>query len=74
MAKALSSGAEAMLAHSENRYCHAAASRMMKIMISLKSSKALSINSARTLPLLDLNLTEHAKNPRGWRDLHLGRR
>jgi hypothetical protein len=26
-----------------------------------------------TLPLIDLNLTEHAENPRGWRDLHLGR-
>jgi hypothetical protein len=47
MAKAFSSGAEAMLAHSENRHRRATASKIMKIMISLKSSKALSINSAR---------------------------
>jgi hypothetical protein len=26
-----------------------------------------------TLPLIDLNLTEHAENSRGCRDLHLGR-
>jgi hypothetical protein len=24
------------------------------------------------LPLIDLNLTGHAEDPRGWRDLHLG--
>ena len=37
MAKALGSGTEAILAHSENRHRRAAASKIMKIVISLKS-------------------------------------
>jgi hypothetical protein len=34
-----------MLAHSENQHRRVAASKIVKIMISLRSSKALSINS-----------------------------
>jgi hypothetical protein len=40
-------GAEAMSARSENRHRRAAAFKIMEIMLSLKSSKAVSINSAR---------------------------
>ena len=46
-----------MLAHSENRHRRAAASKIMKTMLSLKSSKAVSNQFRETLPLLDLNLT-----------------
>jgi hypothetical protein len=36
-------------------------------------AKGIGDQFRETLPLLDLNLIEHAEYPRGWCDLHLGR-
>jgi hypothetical protein len=65
MAKALSSGAEAMLAHSENRHRRAAASNNENHDL-VEVAKGIVDQFRETLPLLDLNLTGHAENPRGW--------